>query len=260
VTRGRVAAGVVDVTLMTATGCNSTSDTHHPVSATTTEAVVKQSLSARRAATGDPVDILLVGDGTGGSLGSWVFLTMQSLAQQHGRPTVIHEWSFAAGAGYGEPPISVADGTGTPISLWNASMSRNIAFLTDVLPRIRPPSDIDVVLVNNGLDMGPRTLAAESVPLIRTLGETYPQAAVIAILQPTPRKPTKIPDHMRAKVRDLEASARKNDFQMIDVAATVGAAGGTYDGADRYPNSEGQRLWAISDVDALIDDVSVPSS
>lgn len=258
-TRWRVAAAVV-VMLVAATGCGNTSDTYRPVTVTTTDSVAQQPLSSRLAAADDPVDILLVGDGTGGSLGGWVFLTMQSLAQEYGRPAVIHEWDFAAGAGYLEPPLSVADGTGAPISLWNASVSRNVAFLTDALPRIRPPSNVDVVLVNNGLDMGPRTLAAESVPLLRTLRETYPQAAVVAILQPSPREPEDIGDMAPANVHDLEVSARKNDFQTIDVAATVDAAEGTYDGADRYPNTEGQRLWAMSVVDALIDNVSVPAS
>ena len=258
-TQWRVAAAVV-VTLMAATGCNSTSDTYRPVTATTTNDVAQQSLSSRLAESDNPVDILLVGDGTGGSLGGWVFLTMQSLSQEYGRPAVIHEWDFAAGEGYREPPITVAAGTGTPISLWNSSVSRNVAFLTEALPRTRPSSDIDVVLVNNGLDMGPRTLAAESVPLLRTLEETYPQAGVVAMLQPSPREPDVFANQARANVRDLEVSAHKNDFQTIDAAALVDATERTYDGADRYPNSEGQRLWAMSVVDALIDDVSVPAS
>ncbi|OZC75192.1 hypothetical protein CH251_10470 [Rhodococcus sp. 06-462-5] len=255
----RVAAAVVvAVTLLAAAGC-STPDTYRPVTAATTNSVAQQPLSSRLAAANDPVDMLLVGDGTGISLGGWVFLTMQGLAQEYGRPAVIHEWNFAAGAGYLEPPISVADGVGTPISLWNASVSRNVGFLTSALPQIRPPSNIDVVLVNNGLDMGPRTLAVESVPLLRTLAETYPQAAVVAILQPSPKEPEDIGDQVRANVHDLEISARKNDFQIIDAAATVNGAEGTYDGANRYPNSEGSRLWAVAVADALIDAVGVPA-
>ncbi|MDV8023648.1 hypothetical protein [Rhodococcus sp. IEGM 1330] len=209
--------------------------------------------------TDDPVDILLIGDGTGISLGGWVFLTMQSLAQEYGRPAVIHEWDVLAGTGYVDPPISVADGVGTPISLWNASVSRNVEFLTNALPQIRPPSDIDVVLVSNGLDMGPRTLAAESVPLLRALADTYPHAAVVAILQPAPGEPEELSTQVGANVHDLEVSALKNNFQIIDAATSVEGAEGTYDGASRYPTPEGYRLWSVSVLGALIDDVSVPA-
>lgn len=252
-------AVVATVVLGTAAGCSSTADTYRPVTVTTTDAVEQRSLSTMLAEPNDPVDILLIGDGTGISLGGWVFLTMQSLAQEYGRPAVIHDWDFAAGAGYLEPPVPVADGTGTPISLWNASVSRNVGFLTSALPQIRPPSDIDVVLVNNGLDMGPRTLAAESVPLLRTLAETYSRAAVVAILQPAPREPEETGDQVRANVHDLEVSAGKNDFQIIDAATTVDGVEGTYDGANRYPNSEGSRLWAMAVTEALIKQVGVPA-
>ncbi|OZC50992.1 hypothetical protein CH286_05485 [Rhodococcus sp. WWJCD1] len=258
-TRWRLAAAAIVVTLVAATGCSSTSDTYRPVTATTTDSVGQQPLSNKLAASDDPVDILLIGDGTGISLGSWVFLTMQSLAQEYGRPAVIHEWDVLAGAGYVDPPISVADGIGTPISLWNASVSRNVEFLTNALPQNRPPSDIDVVLVSNGLDMGPRTLAAESVPLLRTLAETYSQASVVAVLQPAPRKPEELGMLVKANVHDLEVSARKNNFQVINAATTVNGAEGTYDGESRYPNPEGYRLWSVSVTDALIANISVPA-
>lgn len=254
----RVMVAAVAV-LGTTAGCSSTANTYRPVTDTTTNAVEQHPLSTKLAEPDDPVDILLIGDGTGISLGGWVFLTMQSLAQEYGRPAVIHEWNSAAGAEYLEPPIPVADGVGTPISLWNASVSRNVGFLTSALPQVRPPSDIDVVLVNNGVDMGPRTLAAESVPLLRALAEAYPHAAAVAILQPAPRQPEDVGMQVRANVHDLEVSARKNDFQIIDAATTVDSAEGTYDGADRYPNSEGSRLWAVAVTDALIDDVGVPA-
>ncbi|MFY2791583.1 hypothetical protein [Rhodococcus sp. MALMAid1271] len=256
---GRRLPATVAVILLATVGCSNTTDTYRPVTATSTDAAHQKPLSTELSASNDPVDILLIGDGTGISLGGWVFLTMQSLAQEYGRPAVIHEWDFAAGAGYLEPPISVADGIGTPISLWNASVSRNVGFLTTALPQIRPPSNIDVVLVNNGLDMGPRTLAAESVPLLRTLAETYSQAAVLAVLQPAPKEPEEVGDQVRANVHDLEVSARKNDFQIIDAAATVDDAEGTYDADSRYPNSEGSRLWATAVTDALIDEVEVPA-
>lgn len=256
--RWRVMVALVAV-MGTTAGCASTADPYRPMTVTTTAAVEQNRLSTILSEPNDPVDILLIGDDTGISLGGWVFLTMQSLAMEYSRPAVIHEWDFAAGTGYLEPPISVADGTGTPISLWNASVSRNVGFLASALPQVRPPSDIDVVLVNNGLNMGPRTLAVESVPLLRALADTYPQAAVVAILQPAPREPEETGDQVRANVSDLEVSARKNDFQTIDAATTVDGAEGTYDDANRYPNPEGARLWAMAVTDALTDKVGVPA-
>lgn len=250
----------VAVILLATVGCSNTTDTYRPVTATSTDVAHHQPLSTELSASNDPVDILLIGDGTGISLGGWVFLTMQSVAQRSNRPALIHEWDVLAGAGYVEPPIRVADGIGTPISLWNASVSRNVEFLTDALPQIHPPSDIDVVMVSNGLDIGPRTLAAESVPLLRTLAETYPEAAVIAVLQPAPGEPEELRERVQANVHDLEVSARKNEFQIIDAAATVDDAPGTYDADSRYPNSEGYRLWAMAVTDALMDDVQVPAS
>lgn len=257
-TRTRLVVVTLAVLVLTA-GCATGVDTYRPAAATTSDSPGQQPLSALLSAQEDPVDVLLVGDGTGISLGGWTYLTMQSLGQEYSRPTVIHEWDVASGAGYIEPPIAVADGIGAPISLWNASISRSVDFLTDALPQMRPPSEIDVVLLNNGLDMGPRTLAAASIRLMRSLADMYPRAAVVAILQPALREPEDLGRQVRANVRDLDVSSRKNNFQVIDVAASVDAAEVMYDDASRYPSSEGYRLWSQSVVDALVADVSVPA-
>lgn len=257
-TRPRLLALALAVLILTA-GCTTGVDAYRPSAASTSESPGEQPLATMLAAQEDPVDVLLIGDGTGISLGGWAYLTMQSLGQEYRRPTVIHEWDIASGTGYVEPPIAVADGIGAPISLWNASVSRTVDFLTDALPQMRPPSEIDVVLVNNGLDMGPHSLAAGSIRLMRNLADMYPRAVVVAILQPAPREPEEFARQVRANVRDLDVSSRKNDFQVIDVAASVEAAEGMYDGASRYPSPAGYRLWSQSVVDALIADVRVPA-
>ncbi|OZD58423.1 hypothetical protein CH263_24500 [Rhodococcus sp. 06-1059B-a] len=240
-------------------GCSTASDDYQSTTAATSTAEPTQTFASRLAATDAPLDIYLVGDGTGASLGGWVYLTIQSLAQTSGRPADIREWDVLAGEGYIEPAIHVADGTGQPITLWNASVSRNIDFINDVLPQMRPPAGIDLVLVNNGLDIGPTMLAQESIPLMRVLRDQNPGASVVSILQPAPSQPEAQSDQQRANTRDLEISSRKNEFQTIDVATALSEAPDVYDGVDRYANTEGQRIWASVVADSLTSDITVPS-
>lgn len=201
-----------------------------------------------------PVDIALVGDGTGASLGGWVFLTMHALSQRFGRPAVIHDWDYDAGRGYREPPIRVADGTGEPIELWNASVSRNVEFLRSALDGMQPPDGVRLVLVNNGLDMGAGTLARESVALVRSLSERHPRATVAVILQPSPPGE----DEVTANVRDLAVSARINDIPTVDVAPAFSRRTGLYDAGERYADLDGQRVWSSVVAAVLGDGIVVP--
>lgn len=201
-----------------------------------------------------PVDIALVGDGTGASLGGWVYLTMQALSQRFGRPALIHEWDYDAGRGYRQPPIAVSGGSGEPIELWNASVSRNIEFLRSSLDGLRPANPVQVVLVNNALDMGAGTLARESVALVRALAGQNPRATVSVILQPSPPG-----DHaVTANVHDLAVSARINDIPTIDVAGAFARRAGLYDGDERYADLDGQRLWSTVVAAVLGDGITVP--
>lgn len=208
----------------------------------------------------DPVDILVVGDGSGPSTGSWVYLTMQEFAVKNGRQGLVRDWNFPALAGYVDPPAAEIPGDGAPITVWNASLSRNIEFLNESLDGMRPPADVDLVLVNNGSDMGPNTLAEESIPFLRRLTEQYPHAAVVTVLQPNSPFPSEQADWLRGNVRDLAVSCRINGLDTIDVAAVFDGATGVYEDGARYPNADGQRLWSSTVTDALLWDIDVPAS
>ena len=71
--------------LCLAAGCSTAVDEYSPVTASTTSAPFVEPLSAILDRPDRPVNIFLVGDGTGISLGGWVYLTVQQLAMKTGR-------------------------------------------------------------------------------------------------------------------------------------------------------------------------------
>jgi hypothetical protein len=237
-----------------ASGCSSSAAEYTPPPITASVGATEP-FSTLLTSLDSPVDILVVGDGTGPSLGGWVYLTLQNLTERSGRPGLVREWNYESGTGYLEAPVAEIAGDGAPITVWNASVSRNVDFLNEALPGMIPPADVDLVLVNNGLDMGAATLAEASIPLMRRLGTFCPDAGVVAILQPSP--PGEV-ERIHGNVRDLEISSRINHFQTIDVSTAFGSASGVYDGTDRYSNLDGQRLWSSVVTDALLWDIGVP--
>lgn len=225
---------------------------------TTAASAPVELLSSRLQDASDPSQILLIGDDTGASMGGWIYLVGQALSQRYGRPVELHDRDLAGGAGYVKQATQVSPGSGAPIVIWNASAARNIEFLTSTMTQVSvpEPEDVELVLVNNGLNQAADTLARESISLMRDLASDYAEAAVVAVLQPTPPSPRDLRETSLSNARDLEISCRINDFQSIDVST----AEVTYDAGSRYPNADGIRTWAKVVAESLESSITVRRS
>ncbi|MBJ7289746.1 hypothetical protein [Williamsia sp.] len=217
-------------------------------------------LSTVLAKTDEPVNLLVVGDGTGKSSGSWVFLAAQSLGQRFGRTVEIRDWRLGSAGRYGSATRAWS-ARGAPVTIWNASTSRNITYFRQTLDRWIPGGvpHVDVVIVSNGVVVDGGELAQRSIELMTRLRERLPGAAVVAVLQPTSPGQRSVSFGGTTAADDLRVSARINRFQTIDVDAAFARSepGAVFAGPTAYPNADGYRLWATTVSDALASTVRI---
>ncbi|MBE7191072.1 MAG: hypothetical protein INR66_01155 [Gordonia polyisoprenivorans] len=166
------------------------------------------------------VNISIVGDGTGRTLGAWVFAFAQQLGITYGRPAQIREWRFGSRQSY-TSPRQAFPGTGRPVTIWNASASRNVRYFAQTAQRWMPPVRTDVVLVSNGFDDTGIGLSAQSVALMKEVAAVNPGAAVVAVIQPV--RPDRRPQAPGQDdiARDMRTSLGINDLPYIDVAGRL---------------------------------------
>ncbi|KIQ11777.1 hypothetical protein [Rhodococcus sp. MEB064] len=198
-----------------------------------------------------PVNILIVGDDTGKSVGGWVTLVAQDLGIAHSRAVDVRDWDLATGSGY-LPPVRMWDAPGEPLTVWNVSVARNVDFLLGALPNAVPPTptDVDAVVVNTGTVQAPETLARETVSLARAAESRVNPERTIVVVQPVSDS-TNAGATERSRV-DVETSARKNGFEVADVRSAFDSAntGPLFEPGSIYPDVEGARVWASTVVDA----------
>ncbi|MGB3772591.1 MAG: hypothetical protein WBF79_18445 [Rhodococcus sp. (in: high G+C Gram-positive bacteria)] len=189
----------------------------------------------------DSVDIVVIGDDAGKSVGGWLTLVAQGLGIEHDRSVDVRDWDLERGSNY-LPPVRLWDAPGAPVTIWNVSVARNIDFLLDAIPRALPDVDspVDAVMIDTGLMQAPQTLARETMLLARTAQEQFDTAEVIVLVQPVAES------SLRRSRDDVGYSARKNGFGVVDVGVAFDnvESGELFNPGVGYPSVDGARIWA----------------
>lgn len=194
---------------------------------------------------GQAVNISVVGDGTGRTLGAWLYGMAQDLGISYRRTVQIRDWRPGRPQSY-TPARTVINAEGRPIVIWNASTSRNVRYFSDTIGQWVPASSPALVVVSNGAQEAPRALAARTIGLVDAIRARLPDATVVTLVQPVPpdRRPQTPNDDDPS--RDLRTSLDLNQLPYIDVAQRVESSGSTDDfGRGReLMSADGYRLWA----------------
>jgi lysophospholipase L1-like esterase len=201
--------------------------------------------AARSALAGDdPVTIAVLGDSTSNERSEWVHLWAEMLAED--RPVTISHWNEADGTSYNGPDILSEDGEGSEVTIWSGSVAGATAASTaELLPGIVPERP-DFVIYNFGHNSTVDVVADHFDELHSGIKDVYGDLPTIVILQ-NPQL-----DDANADVREaVEAWARANGADVIDVAADWPQAAWPWLVDEVHPSQQGQQFWAETVAAAL---------
>lgn len=194
---------------------------------------------------GRQVNISVVGDGTGRTLGAWLFGLAQDIGITYRRTVQIRDWRPGQPQSY-SAPRTVITAAGRPVTIWNASTSRNVQYFIDTVQQWIPPIDPALVIVSNGAQEAPRAVAVRTIGLLDAIGRRLPGVTAVTIVQPNPpdRRPQYPNDDDPS--RDLRTSLNLNGLPYIDVARGLESAGatGVYGTGPELMSAAGYREWA----------------
>lgn len=190
-------------------------------------------------ASGDPVTVSVLGDGTSNARQEWVHRWATALAES--RPVTISHWDEAEEAGFVEPDVLSDSGDGSAVTIWSGSSSGATAdYAAERIDEI-VPQDPDLVLLNYGHGIDPDDVGDELDTTLEALTTTYGRMPVVVVLQ------NPLPDDADRDVREAVADwAASHDLPTIDVAAAFLAEPdyASLLGADGSPDDDGSTLWA----------------
>jgi hypothetical protein len=192
------------------------------------------------------VNILIVGDDSGKTMGGWLYLTAQEIGKRSGRAVVIADWEPSVGE-FSDRRTTVWRGSGAQVTVYNASPPLSIQYINDNLAKIVPKdTSIDLVLISNGMSATNRTLARASVALQYEMANLLPAASFAFIVQPTSQQGDLDPSIAVGNAEDLRNSALNEGIPVIDVWKIFQRSNSIelFVSGSRYPSIEGYRVWA----------------
>lgn len=191
-----------------------------------------------------PVEVLIVGDDSGKTVGGWVYLAAQQLGNRfdrrtHVRPIVIN------GNDMGNPSDVVAWPKGQrSLTIWNLALNSSVDIIGSKIADLVPLVSPDLVVVSNGYsNVRYRSLARDSISLGRACASLWPTASIAFVIQPFEQYGSVGAENQR----DLKNSALVSGYSVIDVASAFSedrVQENLYSSDSNYPSIDGYRLWA----------------
>lgn len=203
--------------------------------------------------------LAVLGDSTGDESDEWVHILTKRLAEETGRPAVIHDWSIDDERYDDTTEIR---GKGEPIVVWNGSAHGQTAVYSlrhrsDMVPE-RP----DMVIISHGHNHQDSAAAVDEIGnLARWARTTWQEPPALAVTFQNPRLDN-FENRQNATVGNLrKAWANKQNAATIDVFAAyrdTGDPAGLLDSDRLHPNDDGEQLWADTAWEALSLDEYTP--
>ena len=236
------------VSIASCSATASTSDTFQPSAPQSREADYKlPELTGGRS----PFKIAILGDNTAKLDGGWTNIFANWVSDRFNRTVLIRAIESADSMTYSE--IKTIDkGSETPIEIWVAAVPNlTIQQLQERISILLPfttNSSPDLIIFNQGHNVGSRSLAKSAIPILKQLCKTYTETAILTILQ-NPWLPEVDQGNVNdLNIQDLKTSTKNSGFQAIDVHAAFQQDGrplkDLLDTGGTFPNADGYILWA----------------
>lgn len=209
-------------------------------------------------ATGEPVNILVLGDSTGSGAGSWVQELSRMLGERTGREVTLHSWNREA-----EPPQytvieTMAQGAEPPIVIWNGSAPSEGAEYSRRMMEEQvavPKNELDLVFVSHGHNNGPSERTS-TYGLVLDKAAEYPDTTFVTILQNPERPGTPHAEIQAAGTAFNRARLEAEGFPLIDIEAVFEAIPKFWklytDALHTDPEKDGAAIWAQAVMDELV--------
>ncbi|WP_141216972.1 SGNH/GDSL hydrolase family protein [Rhodococcus sp. 14-2483-1-2] len=198
-----------------------------------------------------PFKIVLLGDNTSKLDGGWTNIFANWLSTRYDRTVVVNGIEDGNATSYSVLK-TIGQGSRTPIEVWNSAVPnltvQQFAERLNVMLPFDTGASPDLIIFSQGHNSGTRSLARTAIPVLKSMRATYPQSAIIAVLQNPWLAQSDSQNTNSLNIQDLRTSAKNSGFATIDVYSafrndarpleTLLDTGGT------FPSADGYILWA----------------
>jgi len=192
-----------------------------------------------------PSSVAIIGDSTGDEPAEWVYRLGRWASEKFNRPVILHPWDLNA-AQYGAygAPVTLGEGAGEPLTIWNGSApGKSIQYSTDMLRSLLPQEPIAAVFISHGHNQGVTDVIGPLERLTAAVLEAQPDAGLVLIGQ----NPNRQPDETKQAEKVTQVlNFVGTTYPAIDVFSAFNASPDPNSllKDSQHPNEQGSQLWA----------------